>query len=448
MLENLTKKLDAAFKKLRGKGLLNEENISSGLREVRMALLEADVHFKVVKTLVENVRAKALGQEIQKSLDPGQQVVKVVWEELRSLLGGEGSPLGLSVAPPTVFMLVGLQGAGKTTTAAKIARFYKRSGKRVLMVAADLQRPAAVKQLEVLGKEIDVSVMSPPLEGPTGVAPSSMAREAVERGRDRGFDLIILDTAGRLHVDDALMEELVEIKKGVSPHEVLLVADAMTGQDAVAIADQFNSRVGITGVVLTKTEGDARGGAVLSIKAITGAPIKFIGTGEKLDALEPFYPDRMASRILGMGDVLSLIEKAEEAYSKEQAQVLETKLKRDAFTLEDFKDQIQKIKKIGSFEKILELIPGGNRLREKVGERAPEKDIARVEAMINSMTPQERTHPEIINGKRRRRIARGSGTTVQEINRMLKQFHEAKKLMKAFSSGGKRFNFANKMNPW
>jgi signal recognition particle subunit SRP54 len=448
MLENLTKKLDAVFKKLKGKGLLNEENISEGLREVRLALLEADVHFKVVKTLVENVRVKALGQEIQNSLDPGQQVVKVVWEELRSLLGGEISPLSLSPAPPTVFMLVGLQGAGKTTTVAKIARHYKRSGKRVLMVAADLQRPAAVKQLEVLGKEIDASVMGPPLEGVGGVTPSSMAREAVERGRDQGFDLIILDTAGRLHVDKALMEELAEIKKAVSPHEVLLVADAMTGQDAVSIAGQFDAQVGITGVVLTKTEGDARGGAVLSIRAITGAPVKFIGTGEKLDALEPFYPDRMASRILGMGDVLSLIERAEEAYSKEQAQLLETKLRKDAFTLEDFKDQIQKIKKMGSFEKILEMIPGGNQLREKVGGRVPEKEIIRVEAMINSMTPQERTHPEIINGKRRRRIARGSGTTVQEINRMLKQFHEARKLMKAFSSGGKRFNFANRMNPW
>lgn len=441
MLENLTKKLETILQKLKGKGVLSEENISEGLREIRLSLLEADVHFKVVKNLIEKVRARAVGAEIQESLTPGQQIVKVVWEELRDLMGSQHVPLSLSPTPPTVFMLVGLQGSGKTTTSAKVARYYKRAGKRVLLVPADLQRPAAVEQLNALGKQIDVPVM-----GLTdGTTPLLVATQAVERGRTQGFDLVIVDTAGRLHINNELMEELVEMKMTISPHEVLLVADSMTGQDAVKIAGEFNNRAGITGIILTKTEGDARGGAVLSIREITGAPLKFVGTGEKLDALEAFHPDRMASRILGMGDVLSLIEKAEQTYSKEQAKALETKLKKNAFTLEDFKEQIQQVKKIGSFDKILEMLPGGNRLREMATAQSAEKEIFRVEAIIDSMTIKERRNPDIINGSRRKRISKGSGTTPQDINRLLKQYYQAKKLMKNFSSEGKRLTFGRRM---
>jgi signal recognition particle subunit SRP54 len=442
MLENLTKKLDAVFQKLRGRGVLTRESILDALRDVRFALLEADVHFKVAKSLIENIQARAVGQEIQRSLTPGQQVVKIVWEELRALLGEAQSPLKLSPNPPTVFMLVGLQGSGKTTTAAKLARHYKRAGKNVLLVAADLQRPAAVEQLRVLGAEIEASVEAPSSE--TALLP--FVANAMERGRSQGFDLVILDTAGRLHVNDELMDELQRLRKSTVPHEVLLVADSMTGQDAVNIAEQFNRRLEITGVILTKTEGDARGGAVLSIRQMTGAPIKFIGTGERLDALEVFHPDRMASRILGMGDVLSLIEKTEEAYSKEQAEALGEKLKKSSFTLEDFKGQIQQIKKIGSLDRILEMIPGGSRLRD-MPEIFPDRELLRVEAMINSMTTDERRRPEIINGSRRKRIARGSGTQVQDVNRLLKQFHQAKRLMKTVSSRGKGFD-PRKMMPF
>jgi len=433
MLENLTKKLDAALKKLTGKGVLTEENIAEALREVRLALLEADVHFKVVKGLIERVKGRVVGQQLQHSLTPGQQVIKVVWEELKALMGEEQSPVKLSAAPPTVLMLVGLQGSGKTTTAAKLARHFRKIGKRVLLVAADLQRPAAVEQLALLGQQIDVPVAVPA----GGATVLSTVNEGVERGRSQGFDLVLVDTAGRLHIDDALMRELSSIKQNAMPHEVLLVADAMTGQDAINIAEEFNRQIGITGIILTKTEGDSRGGAVLSMRAATGAPIKFVGTGERTDALEAFYPERMASRILGMGDVLSLIERVEEAYTKDQAEALESKLRKNAFTLEDFKAQIQQVRKMGSFDKILEMLPGGNRLREMAGGAVPEKEILHVEAMINSMTPQERRRPEIINGSRRKRIARGSGTSVQEINRLLKQFYQAKKLMKVFSKGGR-----------
>ena len=441
MLENLTKKLDQALKKLRGRGLLTEETISEALREVRLALLEADVNYKVVKDLVEKVRARAVSKEIRESLTPGQQVVKVVWEELKGLMGEEQNPIGLSSVPPTVLMLVGLQGSGKTTSAAKLAQFFKKAGKRPLLVAADLQRPAAVEQLAVLGEQIDVPVALPE----KGETARSVVAKALDRARTQGFDLALIDTAGRLHVDTKLMNELVSVREIASPQEVLLVADSMTGQEAVSIAGEFHRRVGITGVILTKSEGDSRGGAVLSIRAVTGAPVKFLGTGERVDALEPFHPDRMASRILGMGDVLSLIERVEETYARDQAENLEAKLRKNSFTLEDFKTQLQQVKKIGSFDKILEMLPGGNKLREMAASRTPEKELVHVEAMIDSMTPEERRHPDLINGSRRKRIARGSGTSVQEINRLLKQFYQAKKLMKAFSRGGKAFGLRREM---
>ncbi|HEY5599094.1 MAG TPA: signal recognition particle protein, partial [Candidatus Manganitrophaceae bacterium] len=395
------------------------------------ALLEADVHFKVVKSFIEAVRAKAVGKEVLESLTPGQQIIKIVWEELSRLMGEKGVGIPLASTPPTVVMLVGLQGSGKTTTAGKLARFYKKEGRRVLLVAADLQRPAAVDQLQTLGKNLEIPVAAPESEKDA----ATLIERAVARGRSEGFDLVIVDTAGRFQIDEPLMEELVQIKSKTPPNEILLVADAMTGQTAVHVAEAFHKRLGITGVILTKTEGDARGGAILSIRSMTGAPVKFIGTGEKLDAFEPFYPDRMASRILGMGDVLSLIELAERNYSKEQAQILDEKIRKEQFTLEDFSQQLKQLKKMGSLEKILEMIPGVKNLKALPDSDQMEKEMKHVEAIISSMTLRERRDPNVINGSRRKRISKGSGASVQEVNRLLKQFYQAKKMMKRLSGG-------------
>lgn len=443
MLENLTKKLDAVFKNITGKGLLTEQNIDEALKEVRLALLEADVHFKVAKSFVEAIRVKAVGKEVLESLTPGQQVVKIVWEELSRLMGEKGKGVVFSSSPPTVVMLVGLQGSGKTTTAGKLARLYKRDGKRVLLVAADLQRPAAVDQLQTLGKNIEVPVVLPGSEKD----PVAVTRLGVSQGKEQGFDLVIVDTAGRLQVDEPLMQELVRMKSQVVPNEILFVADAMTGQTAVNVAQTFHQKLGLTGIILTKSEGDARGGALLSIRSATGTPVKFIGTGEKLDAFELFHPDRMASRILGMGDVLSLVELAEQNYSREQASQLAKKIRNEQFTLEDFSQQLKQLKKMGSLEKILEMIPGVKNLKALPDQGEMEKEMKHVEAIISSMTPDERQEPGIINGSRRKRISKGSGTSVQEINRLLKQFYQAKKMLKAFS-GGKRKGLGRMMMPF
>ena len=430
MLSLLSEKLEGIFKRLRGHGVLSETNIADALKEVRLALLEADVNFKIVKDFVERVRAKALGQEVLQSLTPGHQVVKVVWEELCALMGSQQAALNLSSNPPTVIMLVGLQGVGKTTTSGKLARHFKADGKRVLLVAADPRRPAAAEQLAILGESLNVPVHRAERSGVDAVRLSS---DGVERARQQGFDVAILDTGGRLHVDDELMDELVAIKNQTSPHEILLVADAMMGQDAVAMAEQFDRRVGLTGIILTKVEGDARGGAVLSMKAVTGKPIKFLGTGEKLEALEPFHPDRMASRILGMGDVLSLIEKAQEAVDKDQADAMIHKLRSDTLTLEDFREQLKQVNKLGSLEQILNMLPGGQRLKDLTATGVPEKEMKRVGAIIDSMTSRERRDHTWLNGSRKKRIAKGSGTTVQDVNRLIKQYLEARKMMKMLS---------------
>ena len=430
MLSLLSEKLEGIFKRLRGHGVLSETNIADALKEVRLALLEADVNFKIVKDFVERVRLKAVGQEVLQSLTPGHQVIKVVWEELSALMGSQQAPLSLSSMPPTVIMMVGLQGVGKTTTSAKLARYFKASGKRVLLIAADPRRPAAAEQLVILGASLDVAVHRAEAAGVDAVR---ISLDGVERARGQGFDVAILDTGGRLHIDDELMDELAAIKKQTLPHEVLLVADAMMGQDAVAMAERFDHRVGLTGVVLTKVEGDARGGAILSIKAVTGKPIKFLGTGEKLDALEPFHPDRMASRILGMGDVLSLIEKAQDSVDHGQAEAMVRKLRADTLTLEDFREQLKQVNKLGSLEQILDMLPGGQRLKDMAGQGIPEKEMKRVAAIIDSMTVRERRDHTLLNGNRKKRIAKGSGTTVQDVNRLLKQYLEARKMMKALS---------------
>jgi signal recognition particle subunit SRP54 len=434
MLDTLSRKFDQILKKLRGHGVLTEQNIADALKEVRLALLEADVNFKIVKEFIERVRVKAVGQEVLQSLAPGQQVIKIVWDELRDLMGREQSGVKLASEPPTVIMMVGLQGAGKTTTCGKLARQFKHQGKRVLLVAADPRRPAAVEQLVSLGASLDVPVHRA-ASAQADVAQTCL--DGVARGREQGFDVIVLDTGGRLHIDDELMGELVAVRQAVNPHEVLLVADAMTGQDAVTMAEQFERKVGLTGVILTKVEGDARGGAVLSIRAVTGKPVKYLGVGEKLEALEAFHPDRMASRILGMGDVLSLVEKAQEAFSQEQAQALQKTLTSKTFTLEDFRDQIGQVNKMGSMDEILGLLPGGQRLKELAGDGGvPEKEIFRTVAIINSMTLRERRDHTIISGSRKKRIARGSGTSVQDVNRLIKQFLGARTMMKAMSGGG------------
>jgi signal recognition particle subunit SRP54 len=437
MLDTLSRKFDQILKTLRGRGVLTEQNVADALKEVRLALLEADVNFKIVKEFIERVRVKAVGQEVLTSLAPGQQVVKIVWDELRELMGRESSGVRLASDPPTVIMMVGLQGAGKTTTCGKLAKLFRNHQKRVLLVAADPRRPAAVEQLAGLGAALDV-----PVHRASGTSLADVVRtcaDGVARGREQGFDVVVLDTGGRLHIDDELMAELTAVKQAVTPHEVLLVADAMTGQDAVTMAEQFEQKVGLTGVVLTKVEGDARGGAVLSIRAVTGRPVKFLGVGEKSDALEAFHPDRMASRILGMGDVLSLVEKAQEAFSKEQAASLQKTLTTKTFTLEDFRKQIGQVNKLGSMEQILGMLPGGQRLKELAGDGGlPEKEIARTVAIINSMTPRERRDHTVISGSRKKRIARGSGTTVQDVNRLIKQYLSARTMMKAMTGGGGR----------
>ena len=445
MLDALSEKFEKILKKLRGPGVLTEENITDALKDVRFALLEADVNFKIVKEFIDRVRQKAVGQEVLKSLTPGHQVVKIVWDELREMMGHERAGLALSSRPPTVVMMVGLQGAGKTTASGKLARVFKQQSKRVLLVAADPRRPAAGEQLSALGRDLGVEVHRADLAQASQADVVRICRDGVERGREQGFDLVILDTGGRLHIDDELMSELIAVKSSVSPDEVLLVADAMTGQDAVTMASNFDGKVGLTGVILTKVEGDARGGAVLSIRAVTGKPIKFLGVGEKLDALEVFHPDRMASRILGMGDVLSLIEKAQESFTKEQAEEAQRRLTSNTFTLEDFRTQLGQMNRMGSFEQILGMLPGGQKLKQALEDEKPEKEVSRVVAMINSMTLRERRDHTIINGSRKKRIARGSGTSVQEVNRLIKQFLSAKKLAKAMTGAGGRRQLAQLM---
>lgn len=432
MFDNLSEKLNTVFKKLRGHGTLSEANIQEALKEVRMALLEADVNFKVAREFIDSVKAKAMGAEVMQSLTPGQQMVKIVRDELALLMGGVVSPLDTSARPPIPVMLVGLQGSGKTTTAGKLARYLKSKGKRPYMVPADVYRPAAILQLKRLGEQLSIDVF----DSNAGDNPVTICREAFRAADRGGYDYVIFDTAGRLHIDEELMQELSAIKSAVSPREILFVADAMIGQDAVNVAKSFDERLDLTGVVLTKLDGDARGGVALSVKAVTGKPIKFVGVGEKLDAFEPFHPDRMASRILGMGDVLTLIEKATDVIDQKKAAELGEKLRKDAFTLDDFKDQLQQIRKMGSFGDILGMIPGLGKLKG-VKEMAPdEKEIKRIEAIINSMTRVERKDPAILNGNRRIRIAKGSGTSVQEVNQLVKKYAEARKMMKMFTAGG------------
>jgi signal recognition particle subunit SRP54 len=445
MLEALSDKFEKVLKKLRGQGVLTEQNIAEALKEVRFALLEADVNFKIVKDFIERVRQKAVGQEVLGSLTPGHQVVKVVWDELSEMMGRQRSGLVLSAQPPTVVMMVGLQGAGKTTTCGKLARLYKSQGKRVLLVAADPRRPAAGEQLSALGESLGVEVHRTDQVHASEADVVRTCQAGVQRGREQGFDLVVLDTGGRLHIDEELMGELVAVKAAVTPHEVLLVADAMTGQDAVTMASQFNQKLGLTGVILTKVEGDARGGAVLSIRAVTGKPIKFLGVGEKAEALEAFHPDRMASRILGMGDVLSLIEKAQEHISREQAEAAEKRLASNVFTLEDFRAQLGQMNRLGSLDQLLGMLPGGQKLKDAIEGDKPEREMGKLAAMIDSMTARERRDHTIINGSRKKRIARGSGTSVQDVNRLIKQFLSAKKMAKAMTGAGGRRHLAQFM---
>lgn len=435
MFDNLSNKLQAVFKKLKGHGKLNEQNIKDALREVRLALLEADVNFKVVKEFIDKVRERAIGHEVLKSLTPGQQLVKIVNEELTQLMGRERARLASASTPPTLIMLVGLQGSGKTTTAAKLANLLVKEGFKPMLVAADVYRPAAMTQLEILGAQIQVPVYINPKEKD----PRSICQEALQKAQSQGLTHLLIDTAGRLHIDQALMEELKDLKRILNPHEILLVADAMTGQDAVTVAERFNADLEVTGVTLTKLDGDARGGAALSIKAVIHKPIKFIGTGEKLEGLEPFHPERMASRILGMGDVLSLIEKAEQALDQEKALELEKKIKERSFTLEDFRNQLKQIRSMGPLDQLLDMIPGLSNLKTAKNIQVDEKELVKVEAIINSMTPKERNNYKIINGSRRKRIAKGSGTTVQDVNRLLKQFDQTRKMMTKFVGQPKRF---------
>ena len=428
--EGLTEKLSAAFKKLRSKGRLTEADVKDAMREIRLALLEADVSYKVVKDFVKKVTERAVGSDVLESLTPAQMIVKIVNEELVALMGSENAKIAISSKPPTVVMLVGLQGAGKTTNGAKLAGLMKKDGKKPLLVACDVYRPAAIKQLEVVGGQLGIPVFQ------MGTAnPVDIARAAVEQAKKEGFDMVFLDTAGRLHVDEALMEELSNIKEAVQPNEILLVVDAMTGQDAVNAATAFNNQLDIDGVMLTKLDGDARGGAALSVKAVTGKPIKFVGTGEKLDQIEPFHPSRMASRILGMGDVLTLIEKAEAAMDQKKAQELEQRLRKNKFTLQDFYDQLVQLKSMGSITDILGMMPGMNAGALK-NVQVDEKALSRTEAIILSMTPYERENPGVINHSRKQRIAAGAGVQVQQINALLKQFDDMQKLMRQLTGPG------------
>ena len=434
MFESLSDRLSGVFRSFSGRGQLTEENVQAGLREVRLALLEADVNFKVVKDFVESVREKCLGQEVLKGVNPSQQVIKIVNDELVSLLGGETAGLDLQGREPAVIMLVGLQGSGKTTSAGKIANILRKQKMRPYLVPADVYRPAAIDQLTVLAKQLDM----PCYPSTVDMNPVDIAKAALEEARREQATVLLLDTAGRLHVDEPLMQELEAIKAAVQPQEILFVADAMTGQDAVTVAESFNQRLGITGVVLTKMDGDARGGAALSIRAVTGAPVKFVGMGEKLSEMEVFHPDRIAGRILGMGDVLTLVEKAQSAINAEEAEELARKMKKASFDLEDFRTQMRRIKKLGSLDSILKMIPGLGGLRDKLAEASgamPEKEMARTEAIISSMTMAERRNPDILNGSRRARIAKGAGVTVAQVNQLVRQFEQMRQMMKGMMGG-------------
>ncbi len=430
MLSGLASRLDQIMTKLRGRGRLSEGQVKEALREVRLALLEADVNFRVVKDFVSRVEERAVGEEVLKSLTPGQQVVKIVHDELTALMGGKNQGIGFASHPPTIIMMSGLQGTGKTTASAKLAGYLQKSGRRPLLVAADLHRPAAIDQLETLAQRIGVPVFSGDRKNAIRIC-----REGVDLARRTGADTVIVDTAGRTHVDEEMMNELSSLVREIRPHERLLVVDAMTGQEAVTVAEAFNEHMGVDGIVITKLDSDARGGAALSVLAVTGCPIKFAGVGEKLDDIELFHPDRMASRILGMGDVLTLIEKAQDQVDEDRARELEHKLRTDGFSLEDFKDQLTQVRQMGSLEQLMGMLPGMQKHVSKV--EMDERGLARVEAIISSMTPDERLKPEIINGSRRRRIAAGSGTRVQDVNRLLKQFGEARKMMRKFSDLGR-----------
>ncbi|PAQ15856.1 signal recognition particle protein [Bacillaceae bacterium SAOS 7] len=428
--EGLADRLQNTMQKIRGKGKVTEADVKEMMREVRLALLEADVNFKVVKDFVKKVSERSVGQEVMKSLTPGQQVIKVVKEELTELMGGEQSQIAVAKRPPTVIMMVGLQGAGKTTTTGKLANLLrKRYNRKPLLVAADIYRPAAIKQLETLGKQLNMPVFSLGDQ----VNPVEIAKQAIEKAKADHHDYVLIDTAGRLHVDENLMDELKQIKELTNPDEIFLVVDAMTGQDAVTVAQSFNDQLGVTGVVLTKLDGDTRGGAALSIRAVTNKPIKFAGMGEKLDALEPFHPERMASRILGMGDVLTLIEKAQSNVDEEKAKELEQKMRTMSFTFDDFLDQLGQVRSMGPLDEILKMLPGANKIKGLNNIQVDEKQIGHIEAIIRSMTKEEKQHPEIISAGRKKRIAKGSGTSIQEVNRLLKQFEEMKKMMKQMS---------------
>jgi signal recognition particle subunit SRP54 len=433
MFQGLSDRLNGIFKRLRGYGRLSEDNIAESLREIRLALLEADVNVKVVRAFLERVRTRAVGRDVLDSLSPGQQIVKVVYEEMTTLMGGAAQRLKTAGQAPTVIMLVGLQGSGKTTTAGKLARHLQAQGSRPLLVAADLQRPAAQEQLATLGQSLQIEVY----RSSGGATPVEVCRAAVREARARMLDPVILDTAGRLHVDETLMAELTAIKGECHPTEILMVADAMTGQDAVNSATAFHGALALTGYILTKLDGDTRGGVALSIREATGAPIKFVGVGEKLDALEVFHPERMASRILGMGDVLSLVERAEQAVDAKQAAVLQKKLKAQSFTLEDFRDQLRQIRGMGPLDQLVGMIPGLSKVRGLPDAGEQERELKRVEAIIDSMTPTERQRPDVLNGSRRKRIADGSGTQVSDVNRLLKQFTEMQKMMRQFMQAGK-----------
>lgn len=425
--QNLSSRLQETMRKLRGKGRLSERDVDGILREIRLALLEADVNYKVVKDFIAHVKERATGHEVLSSLTPGQQVVRIVNEELTQLMGGSQAKLNLSSKPPSVVMMVGLQGAGKTTTGGKLARMLKAQGHRPLLVACDIYRPAAIKQLQVLGEQIEIPVFSMGEQNPVDIAKAAYAH-----AQRHNNDVVLIDTAGRLHVDAELMEELVQIKEAVDPADILLVVDAMTGQDAVNVAQSFNEQLELGGVVLTKLDGDARGGAALSVKAVTGKPIKYVGISEKMDGLEPFHPDRMASRILGMGDMLTLIEKAVSAVDEEKAEKIAAKLREAEFTLEDFQDQLSQMKSMGPIDQLIGMIPGMN-ARQLQGLEVDDSHLKKIEAIIQSMTPEERRRPEIIGGSRRKRIAQGSGTRVQDVNRLLKQFSQTKQMLKQLS---------------
>ncbi|TLS37340.1 signal recognition particle protein [Pseudalkalibacillus caeni] len=442
--EGLADRLQGTLQKIRGKGKVSEADVKEMMREVRLALLEADVNFKVVKEFIKRVKERAVGQEVLQSLTPGQQVIKVVHEELKDLMGGEQSKIAVANRPPTVIMMVGLQGAGKTTTTGKLANHLrKKHNRKPLLVAADIYRPAAIQQLETIGKQLSMPVFSLGDQ----VSPVEIAKQAIQKAKEEHNDYVIIDTAGRLHVDEALMNELEEVKEAVKPDEIFLVVDAMTGQDAVNVAESFNNALGVSGVVLTKLDGDTRGGAALSIRSVTDTPIKFAGMGEKLDALEAFHPERMASRILGMGDVLTLIEKAQSTVDEEKAKELEKKMRTMSFTFDDFLDQLDQVRSMGPLDELLDMIPGMNKAKGMKNINVDDKQIGKVEAIIRSMTKDEKLHPEVINASRRKRIALGSGTTVQDVNRLLKQFEEMKKMMKQMTNmqkgkkKGKGFNF-------